>query len=101
MQVLLFNKYKTKGAVNTEGLMELLEKITLNNEDSFNNFVLCLLILKIFRNYYSHYMDRQTNHSGGYTQNLVLRLVIFNSFLITKQLFNNDLEFDIINDLQD
>lgn len=101
IQEFLFKKFKTKAAVNTQGLMELLEKITLNNEGSFDNFILYLLALKIFRNYYSHYMDRHTNLGVGYFQNLVLRLLIFNAFLITKQLFDNDLRFDISNGLQE
>ncbi|MGS0763824.1 hypothetical protein [Syntrophomonas curvata] len=88
----LFDKFKTNAAVNTKGLMELLEKINSKNEGTFDNFILYLLALKIFRNYYSHYMDRL---GVGYLQNRVLRLLIFNAFLITKQLFDNDLRFDI------
>lgn len=94
IQKSLYDKFITSEAVNTKGLMELLERIALNNEDVFDNFILYLLILKIFRNYYSHYMDRNTDLGDGYFQNLALRLSIFNAFLITKQLFDNNLKFN-------
>ena len=45
MQTQFFDKHETKDAVNTIGLLELLDEITLNNESSFNNFILYLLIL--------------------------------------------------------
>lgn len=96
IQGLLFDKFKTKDAVNTNGLMELLDRIVSNNENAFDNFILYLLILKIFRNYYSHYMDRHTNLGGQYFQDLALRLSIFNAFLITKKLFDNDLKYDVL-----
>ena len=96
IQGLLFDKFKTKDAVNTNGLMELLDRIVSNNENAFDNFILYLLILKIFRNYYSHYMERHTNLGGQYFQDLALRLSIFNAFLITKKLFDNDLKFDVL-----
>lgn len=94
LQNALFNKYnQRKDSVNTEGLMELLERISSNSESAFDNFILYLLILKIFRNYYSHYMDRNTNLGVKYFQDLTLKLAIYNAFLITKKLFDNDLRF--------
>lgn len=58
---LLFAEFVTKLAVNTEGLQQLLVKVTLKNGDFWEEYLQYLLILQIFRNYYAHYMDRYTN----------------------------------------
>ncbi len=83
--------------VNTNGLIDLLEQATLKSEDPIDAFILYLLILKTFRNYYSHYMDRNTNLGASYFQDLTLKLSIFNAFLITKKIFDEEL---IISDLK-
>ncbi|HZK61144.1 MAG TPA: hypothetical protein VFC41_03655, partial [Anaerovoracaceae bacterium] len=53
-------------------------------------YILYLLVLKYFRNFYSHYMDRFTNLGAEYLHDLGLRVSIFNAFLITKQIFDYD-----------
>ena len=93
----MFQKYEgSKDAVNTKGLIDLLEQAALKSENCIDDFILYLMILKTFRNYYSHYMDRNTNLGASYFQDLILKLSIFNAFLITKKLFDKELKCFII-----
>ena len=88
----LHNKFPKN--VNTQGLLYLITKMSSSELSYPNCLVTYMLALKTFRNYYSHYMDRHTNLGAGYYKSLPLKLAIYNSFLIVKQVIDSNFELN-------
>lgn len=84
----LFDEFGTKDRVNSEGIKYLLSEIENSEMKTDEHYLHCLLLIRTFRNYYSHYMNRMNNWGNGYFDTLALKLAILNSFFITKSLFD-------------
>lgn len=81
-------KYTNKYDLNTKGLQELIidmNSITNDKYDAISHFA---LILYLFRNYSTHYMDNTLNLGFSYTLKLSIYLSIVTTFLITNDLFD-------------
>lgn len=86
------DKFKNKDSANTTGITYLLKEVQSHNHNGQNTYLISLFILKLFRNFYSHYMDRENKWGSSYFSNLELKIVIYNCFLITKVMFDRHLE---------
>lgn len=99
-----YKKFKSKTELNTVGLQELLKELkntpslnfhaNLKGLDINEFFVKSLYGLLLFRNYYAHYMDRDTKIGRYFSSYNTLRVLIFTVFMTTKMLFDN--EFDLV-----
>lgn len=84
----LKRNHSTEFDLNTRGLHELitgLDSADLN--DSFELFSHYALIMYLYRNYSSHYMDNTLNLGTSYKLKLTLYLSIVTVFLITNDMF--------------
>lgn len=78
---------------NTKGLSELIHEINLiDSNNKFKLFTHFILILYIFRNYTTHYLDNSLELDISYLKNLSVYLSIISSFLIAEKLFQSKKE---------
>lgn len=94
------NKYETKLKLSTLGLKDLLNELKnapiLNVKKGeyileVNEFLAKMLYaLVLFRNYYAHNMDRNTDFRKWFNNYNILMVLIFLAFFVVKYMFDND-----------
>ena len=89
----IVSDYPSKFDQNTKGLSELIREINqLESNNKFKLFSHLILILYLFRNYTTHYLDNSLRLDSSYLKYLSVYLSIISCFLITEKQFQNKKE---------